>query len=515
MNKNLDKTPKAVAFTPEIQIQLLTCLLVKPEILEASRKALCEDVFDCPEDKVLIRIMNRHRNKYRREITDAELAQEIQDHIRQDRRSEEGLFADRFNKIISCVLDDADFEYLRDKAFTFAQYQAVKGAILDAVDILKSGGDFERIREQVNAALAIGTNGQLDVENAEDVQTKLVEWLWPLRIPKAKYSLIAGNPDVGKSYLTTWLAAVVTKGGRFPDCSIPAEQGTVLILSAEDEGADTWYPRFDAHGGDRHFLKMIKGTKEKDGRYHLFSLIHDIQKLEELITKLGNVRLVIIDPISSYLGVGKEVNAHVESNVRGILAPVSGLAERCCVAVLGVAHMKKEQVSQAIFKIQGSIAWVAAARAVWLVDKEDSFSSTPRRFFQRIKCNNAPPVEGLAFQIPFGQNEMPPAIEWLNDTDIPTADDLVTPPEFRSKGRPARKRLEAVAWVAEMLKDGPMLNAELEARAKAEGITRNTFISAKQALGVELIRAEGENTWRGAMCSLPPSPDSDPDEPLD
>jgi len=509
MKDDLEKTPKAFAFTPEIQTKILTCLLVKPEILEASRKALVPDIFDREEDKVLIKIMNRYKNKYRREINDADLAQEIQDHVNQDPRANADMYAGRLNEIINCVLDETDFEYLRDKALTFARYAALKTAILDSVPILKSGRDYEKIREQINAAYLIGTDGELDVENAEGVESKLVEWLWHHRIPKTKFSLITGDPDVGKSYLTTWLASVVTKGGRFPDCSIPAEQGAVLILSAEDEGADTWYPRFDAHKGNRRFLWMVKGTKEKDGRYHLFSLIHDLQKLEELIVKLGNVRLVIIDPISSYLGIGKEVNSNMDANVRGILAPVSALAERCNVAVVGVVHMKKEQVSQAILKIQGSIAWVAAARAVWLVKKETDAPES-RRFFQKVKCNNAPPIEGLAFRIPRGSDDWPPAIEWLKDIDIPSANDLVAPPELKPKGRPANKLIAAMDWVHAMLKDGPMLNEELWVRAKAIGITRSTFISAKNELGVELARAEGETTWKGARAVLPPSSDSEP-----
>jgi len=513
MKEDLEKTPKAFAFTPEIQTKILTCLLVKPEILEASRKALVPDIFDREEDKVLIRIMNRYKNKYRREITDADLAQEIQDHVNQDPRAHADMYAQRLSEVVNCVLDETDFEYLRDKALTFARYAALKTAIIDAVPILKSGRDFEKIREHINAAYLIGTDGELDVENAEGVETKMVEWLWHHRIPKAKYSLLTGNPDVGKSYLSTWLAAVVTTGGRFPDCSIPAEQGNVIVLSAEDEGDDTWYPRFDAHKGDRRFLWMVKGTKEKDGRHHLFSLIHDLQKLEELIAKIGNVRLVIIDPISSYLGHGKEVNAHVDADVRGVLAPVSAIAARSNVAVLGVAHLKKEQVAQAILKIQGSIAWVAAARAVWLVHKEDDTTPCPRRFFQRVKCNNAPPVEGLAFTIPRGQDDCLPAIEWLKDAEVPSADDLVTPAEMKPRGRPSKHK-EAMAWVVEMLNGSPMPNEELEARAKADGIGRSTFIEAKKALGVKLVRAEGEPTWKGALCTLPPSPDSEPAQPL-
>lgn len=136
MNNDLEKTPKVFAFTPRIQTKILTCLLVKPEILEASRKALVPDIFDREEDKVLIKIMNRYKNKYRREIDGDELAQEIQDHVKQDPRANEDMYANRLNEIITCILEEADFDYLRDKALAFAQFMALKTAIIDAVPIL-------------------------------------------------------------------------------------------------------------------------------------------------------------------------------------------------------------------------------------------------------------------------------------------------------------------------------------------------------------------------------------------
>ena len=62
--------------------------------------------------------------------------------------------------------------------------------------------------------------------------------------------MIAGNPGLGKSQLTTFLAAQVTNGGRWPAGEGRAPKGSVLMLSAEDDVGDTIRPRLEAAGAD-------------------------------------------------------------------------------------------------------------------------------------------------------------------------------------------------------------------------------------------------------------------------
>jgi len=54
------------------------------------------------------------------------------------------------------------------------------------------------------------TRGFLPISTClADVEAKEIEWLWSNRIPLGKLSLILGYPDVGKSMLTTYMAATV------------------------------------------------------------------------------------------------------------------------------------------------------------------------------------------------------------------------------------------------------------------------------------------------------------------
>ena len=48
--------------------------------------------------------------------------------------------------------------------------------------------------------------------------------------------------------------------------------------------------------------------------------------------------LVLIDPISSYLG---KADSHKNAEVRGVLEPIGEMAERTRVAILSVTHFSK------------------------------------------------------------------------------------------------------------------------------------------------------------------------------
>ncbi|TIM48781.1 AAA family ATPase [Mesorhizobium sp.] len=92
-----------------------------------------------------------------------------------------------------------------------------------------------------------------------------VEWLWTGRIAVGKLSIIAGHPGLGKSQLTMHIAAKVTTGGEWPFDEGVARQGRVLVLSAEDDPADTILPRLLAAGGDPASVTVLEAVRAKDG----------------------------------------------------------------------------------------------------------------------------------------------------------------------------------------------------------------------------------------------------------
>jgi hypothetical protein len=80
------------------------------------------------------------------------------------------------------------------------------------------------------------------------VEPESIQWLWPGRVAIGKLTLLAGDPGLGKSLVTLDMAARVSQGAAWPDTDEPTAPGGVVLLSAEDDPADTIRPRLDAAG---------------------------------------------------------------------------------------------------------------------------------------------------------------------------------------------------------------------------------------------------------------------------
>jgi AAA domain len=91
-----------------------------------------------------------------------------------------------------------------------------------------------------------------------------------------------------------------------------------------------------------------------DGVEKMFSLVTDLQLLRAKIEEIGNVVLVIIDPMSAYLGV--KVDGRSATDVRGVLSPLKDMAEELHIAVIGIAHFnKKDDIKSALLRVSDSI----------------------------------------------------------------------------------------------------------------------------------------------------------------
>jgi RecA-family ATPase len=86
-----------------------------------------------------------------------------------------------------------------------------------------------------------------------------------------------------------------------------------------------------------------------------------------MIAEIGNVALIVVDPVSSYLG---KADSHRNSEVRGVLEPLSEMAERTRVAILSVTHFSKggpNSTTKALHRFIGSVAFTGAPRTAFAV----------------------------------------------------------------------------------------------------------------------------------------------------
>jgi putative DNA primase/helicase len=322
-----------------------------------------------------------------------------------------------------------------------------------------------------------------------DITPQKVRWLWKARLALAKLTLLAGNPGLGKSLLTIEMAACVSVGGTWPDGSL-CPSGDVVILSAEDDAADTIRPRLDAAGADATRIHIMHSVYDPAAsRERLVSLDRDVQAPKDALKKLPDCKLVIIDPISAYMG---KTDSHNNAEVRGLLADLAQLAVEHGVAVVVVSHLNKSEGMAAAYRVTGSLAFTAACRAAYAVVADPE--NPGRRILTPIKNNLGNDRDGFAYRVE-SNSDGAPVIKWEPDPVKETAEQLLSKVPMQKKTKP---RQSAACWLSALLAGGPMRVADIEEQAIAEGHSWRTVQRAKKDNFIkhERIGYQGPLQWR-------------------
>ena len=309
-----------------------------------------------------------------------------------------------------------------------------------------------------------------------DVEPEEVEWYWKARLAKGKLTLYIGDPGLGKSTITLDAACRISTGSPWPDRA-PAPTGSTILLSAEDGIADTIRRRVDILGGDPSKIQVLTAIRDRDIE-RPFSLVVDIPQLERALANVGDVRLVVVDPISAYLG---SKDSHKDSEIRGVLSPLATLAEKYGVAVIGILHLTKNGQQKALLRALGSVAFVAAARTVFAVGQDPD--DPGKRVLVGVKNNLAAEPDALAFRIIEDGS-----LVWEGAVDGADAETILS--SGGTKGE-RTERNEAKDFLTDLLRDGPIQAKEAQKAARSNGISESTLKRAKSDLNIGSERVDG------------------------
>jgi putative DNA primase/helicase len=187
--------------------------------------------------------------------------------------------------------------------------------------------------------------------------------------------------------------------------------------------------------------------------------------------------------------------------VRILLAPLGDLEARHNTAIIGISHLTKAGGLQALMRVSGSLAFVAAARAAFLVaaDPQDK----TRRLFLPMENNIGPDDSGLAFHIepttihtkagPLTTSK----VIWETEPVSMTADEVMQS-EMGQQNTSALA--EATEWLQATLAHGPVAAGTVKEDATAAGITWITLRRAANALPVLKEKSSMKGGW---LWSLP------------
>lgn len=350
--------------------------------------------------------------------------------------------------------------------------------VMDAVDAIPAGWT-DAAAGAVTDDSPSGIVKPISLLSCADIQTADIDWLWPNRIPLGMFSLIVGDPGIGKSFLSTYLASVITTGRDWADGS-KSQNGSVFLFADEDDFSRVVVPRLVTNGADIRRVFCLNTLIGENTLFDVGDITH-LARLEQAIEQVGDCKMILFDPITAYLG---GCNANSNSEVRMALSGLVRMAQKRVVTMLGISHLNKKAELDAMYRALGSMGFVAQARAVWGVVKDKADETGETRIFSPIKTNLSIKVKGLSYMIIDGKVvfDSEPVEENINQS-LMASPALDTAADFLLGELSGGKQVEQ-GYLMEL--------------AQNQGVKEVTLRRAKKKLGVissQIVDSDNRKHW--------------------
>jgi hypothetical protein len=321
-----------------------------------------------------------------------------------------------------------------------------------------------------------------------DPADRPVNWLWGPYLAFGTLAVLDGDPGAGETFLALDLAARLTAGKPMPDGSpCPDRPGGhhVMVVNAEDPVEKVLIPRFVAAGGDLTRLHFFGGLVRGQPSVRPAQFPRDFRRLADSLLE-GPVSLLVLDSLSGLFP--KQVSINSDQSIREHLQPLARLAGLTGGCVLFNRHLNKVGGRlRAIYRGTGSIGIAGTARSLLLAGRHPDDPN--RRVLAHSKNNLGEEGPSLGYRLVTTGSV--PTIAWDGPTNL-TADDVCQADTI--SGGASR---EAEKWLRELLANGPVRSAIVEAAAHKAGICFATLKESKKRIRVESRRVvrDGETFW--------------------
>jgi RecA-family ATPase len=287
----------------------------------------------------------------------------------------------------------------------------------------------------------------------------------------------------------------------------PNGSGYVLVVNVEDDVARTLKLRLAAMHANMAMIFFIttRSTACDETGFSFF----DKRDIERLAYRAkhefnDNVGLIIVDPI--YLAVDGDHNDN--SKARQAYQNLTALAKRLGCSVAGVAHTGKNVRGKTpLDRVGGAPALREVPRAIILLNKITNGPTETGGTYVAVhaKNNNGSMNDGFEYRVVEAEIESPAGPTKTTKFEITrglfgSAEDILREAESTSPVLTTRKLEVAIAFLKNLLEDGPMTKRDILQRALMEKISEGTLINAKTSLKIGTTKRKGDGL---SMWSLP------------
>ena len=300
----------------------------------------------------------------------------------------------------------------------------------------------------------------------KDVEPKEISWLWRPYIAFGKVTLIQGDTGIGKTSLMVKVMADLSNGlyppTMFRERLLPQETGdpiTTYYVSIENGIADTIVPLFNRVGGNNEFVQYQDEMKEH------FVLTGD--EVKECV-RISGAKLIVVDPWQQFLD---DASSSDNNAMRAMIRDVQNAAEETGAAVVLCGNYTKAVVRSDMGKGIGASELFNTLRSVLTVKYGDSPSE---------RCM-------IASKMSFLGKEVTP-VRFVQDEDYRKSyvfDDEVDELEAGEEVVESASKADlTAAFLADLLKDGPMDSNDVKRAVQASGFSMTTVQRVKDKIVV-------------------------------
>jgi replicative DNA helicase len=389
------------------QSKIIAALLVDTKILNKLSDIISPKFFESDANKWIVEEIISYHNLYKKPPTLDVFKSKVSD---LENPILKKTVVDQLRNVFTQI-GNVDIEYISDEFTSFCINQNLKQVILKSVDLLKMG-EYDKIKDQVDKAMKVGTNIDLgldyvldfdkryDEENRTTIPTgwKVIDDLMNGGLGGGELAVVVAPSGVGKTWLLTCIGANAVKLGK-------KVVHYTMELSEDYVGAR--YDTVFTHIPTSEHKDKRDTIKEKISHLHGKLLIKyfpprgvsrkQIQRHIEQMTAAGNKPdLVIIDYADLLLSSGNSDSTYQEQG--GVYIELRGMSGELQIPVWTASQTNRSAIDSEVIeadKIADSYAKVMNADFIvsWSRKAKDKLNNTARAHVMKNRFG----PDGLTF----------------------------------------------------------------------------------------------------------------------